>query len=62
MHSCPDGLHCAPSIPVRWSKGEGVAHVIADLAPDNAGMRELLADEGFAFDDTGETLVATLAL
>ncbi|HEY4753796.1 MAG TPA: GNAT family N-acetyltransferase, partial [Candidatus Limnocylindrales bacterium] len=47
---------------IRVAKGEGVAHVIADLAPDNAGMRELLADEGFAFDDTGETLVATLAL
>ncbi len=47
---------------VRVAKGEGVAHVIAELAPDNAGMRELLADEGFAFEDRGELLVATLAI
>ena len=47
---------------VRVSQGEGVERVIAELAPDNAGMREILADEGFAFDDRGEELVATLTL
>jgi acetyltransferase len=47
---------------IRVAKGEGVEHVIAELTPDNAGMRELLADEGFSFNDSAETLVATLAL
>lgn len=47
---------------VRVAQGEGVDHLISELAPDNAGMREILADEGFAFEDRGEALVATLTL
>ena len=47
---------------VRVATTEGVERLIAELAPDNRGMRELLADEGFGFEDRGDTLVATLAI
>ena len=47
---------------VDVARGEGVAHLVAELAPDNRGMRELLADAGFAFEDRGDVLVATLPL
>ena len=42
------------------ARGEGVAHLVAELAPDNRGMRELLADAGFGLEDRGGALVATL--
>ena len=44
---------------VQVARGEGVANLVAELAKDNAGMRELLADEGFAFEERGRVLVAT---
>jgi acetyltransferase len=47
---------------VKVAQGEGVDHVVAELAPDNRGMRELLADEGFAFEERDDALIATLAL
>jgi acetyltransferase len=47
---------------VRVARGEGVDHVVAELAVDNKGMRELLADEGFTFEDRGDMLFATLAV
>jgi GNAT superfamily N-acetyltransferase len=47
---------------VDVARGEGVAHLVAELAPDNRGMRELLADAGFGFEDRGDVLVATLPL
>ncbi len=55
------GAHLVRSA-VRVAQGEAVDHVISELAPDNAGMRELLADEGFTFDDRNGELVATLAV
>ncbi len=47
---------------VQVARGEGVEHLIAELSPGNAGMRELLADEGFAFEDKGSSLVASLTI
>ncbi len=47
---------------VRVASLEGVDHLIAELAPDNTGMRELLSEEGFAFEERGDALVATLAV
>ena len=47
---------------VRVARGEKVEHVVAELAWDNKGMRELLEDEGFAFDERGDTLIATLTV
>jgi acetyltransferase len=47
---------------VGVARGEGVEHLVAELTPDNRGMRELLADEGFAFDDRGDALFATLTV
>jgi len=46
---------------VEIARNEGVANLVAELAPDNAGMRELLADEGFKFEERGRVLVATLS-
>jgi acetyltransferase len=47
---------------VLVARGEGVAHLTAELAPDNVGMRELLAEEGFAFEDRGDVLAASLTI
>ena len=47
---------------VRVATTEGVDRLIAELTPDNIGMRELLADEGFSFEPQGDVLVATLAV
>ena len=55
------GAHLVRSA-VRVAQGEAVDHVISELAPDNAGMREILADEGFTFEDHGDELLATLAV
>ncbi|MEO5964533.1 MAG: GNAT family N-acetyltransferase, partial [Candidatus Limnocylindrales bacterium] len=46
---------------VQVARGEKVAHLIAELSPDNLPMRELLASEGFSFEDRGGVLVAALA-
>jgi acetyltransferase len=42
------------------AKGEGVSHLIAELPPENIGIRELLESEGFTIDEEG--LRATLAI
>ena len=47
---------------VAVARGEGVAHLVADLAPDNVGMRDLLEGEGFSFTDRDGTLVASLTI
>jgi len=47
---------------VAVARGEGVAHLVADLAPDNVGMRDLLEGEGFSFADREGTLVASLEI
>ena len=47
---------------VRVASLEGFDHLIAELSPDNAGMHELLSDEGFSFERRGDVLVATLAV
>ena len=39
---------------VAVARGEGVAHLVADLAPDNVGMRDLL--EELLATHTGQTL------
>jgi acetyltransferase len=44
------------------ARGEGVANLVAEVAPENVGMRELLSDEGFTFTGQGEGLVAALPL
>jgi len=47
---------------VTVARGEGVAHLVAELKTENVGMRELLADEGFAFEERDGQLVATLTI
>ncbi len=47
---------------VAVARGEGVADLIAELAPDNVGVRELLADEGFSFEERDGTVLAKLAV
>ncbi len=47
---------------VDVARGEGVEHLVAELSPENAGMRELLGDEGFTFAEQDGELVATLPL
>ena len=47
---------------VAVARGEGVVHLVADLAPDNVGMRDLLEGEGFSFTDRDGTLVASLTI
>lgn len=55
------GAHLVRSA-VQVARGEGVARVTAELAPDNRGMREILAEAGFAMDERDGSLVATLAV
>ena len=43
------------------ARGEDVEHLLAELPPDNAPMRELLASEGFSFAEREGVLEATLA-
>ena len=47
---------------VRVARGEGVANLVAELDAGNRGMRELLADEGFAFEERDGSIVATLPI
>jgi acetyltransferase len=44
------------------ARGEGVASLVSELRPANRGMRELLSDLGFAFEERDGVLVATLAV
>ena len=46
---------------VEVARGEGVAHLLAELSPDNHPMRDLLASAGFTLEDRGEVLLASLA-
>ena len=46
---------------VEVARGEGVAHLLAELSPDNRPMRELLAAAGFTLEERGEVLLASLA-
>ena len=46
---------------VEVARGEGVAHLLAELSPDNRPMRELLAASGFTLEERGEVLLASLA-
>jgi len=43
------------------AKGERVDHLLAELAPDNAPMHELLAAEGSSFSDRDGVVLASLA-
>jgi acetyltransferase len=45
---------------VDVARGEGVANLVAELDAGNVGMRELLAEHGFGFEERDGTLVATL--
>ncbi len=45
---------------VGVARDEGVPRLVAELAPDNAGMRGILAAEGFALEPRDGALVATL--
>ena len=47
---------------VDVARREGVDNLVAELDAGNAGMRELLADQGFAFAERDGTLVATLRI
>jgi acetyltransferase len=47
---------------VAVARGEGVAHLVAELSQSNVGMHELLENEGFSFVEHDGRLVATLAL
>jgi acetyltransferase len=47
---------------VDIARGEGVEHLVAELNPENVGMRELLAEAGFTFAQHDDALVATLPL
>ncbi len=44
------------------ARGEGVANLISELAPENVGMRELLESEGFAIEEQEGHLRARLAI
>jgi GNAT superfamily N-acetyltransferase len=44
------------------ARGEGVDHLLAELSPGNAPMRELLASEGFASSERDGVLEASLAV
>ncbi len=47
---------------IEVARGERVAHLMAELASDNVGMRELLSDAGFTFEERDGVLVARLAV
>ncbi len=47
---------------VDVARGERVSHLLAELAPENAPMHELLAAEGFSFAQRDSLTVASLAL
>jgi acetyltransferase len=43
------------------ARGEGVAHLLAELSADNRPMRDLLTSAGFTIEDRGDVLLASLA-
>ena len=47
---------------IAVSRKEHVGRVIAQLSPDNAPMRELLAEHGFSFEDRDGLVVAALTM
>jgi acetyltransferase len=47
---------------VAVAGGERVDHLVAELSPDNRPMRELLTSEGFALEERGEVLLASLSV
>jgi acetyltransferase len=53
---------CLVRAAIGVARGEGVANLVSQLSPANAGMRELLEDEGFGFAETDGVLVATLPI
>ena len=53
---------CLIRTAITVAKGEGVANLVAELSPRNAGMRELLAAEGFTFEEREGVVVATLPI
>jgi acetyltransferase len=44
---------------VAIARGEGVARLIAEVGPESAGMRELLAEEGFHLEEREGMAIAT---
>ena len=44
------------------ARGEGVARLVSELSPENAGVRALLGDEGFTFQERDGQLLATLTI
>ena len=44
------------------ARGEDVDHLLADLSPGNAPMRELLVSEGFTLAERDGVLQASLAV
>ena len=47
---------------MQVAKQEGVAQVVAFIAPDNVGMRQLCEMEGFALLSRPSGIVATLQI
>ena len=47
---------------VAIARGEGVSNLVAQVARDNVGMRELLTDEGFSFQEVDGALIASRAI
>jgi acetyltransferase len=53
---------CLVKAAIDVARGEGVANLVSELSPRNAGMRELLADDGFTFEEKDGVLEATLPI
>jgi acetyltransferase len=47
---------------VAVARGEGVAHLVAELSQSNVAMHELLENEGFSFQERDGMLLASLAV
>jgi acetyltransferase len=47
---------------VDVARGEGVAHLLAELTPANTRMRELLEEEGFTLEERDGAIRATLPI
>jgi acetyltransferase len=53
---------CLVRAAIDVARGEGVANLVSELSPLNRGIRELLGDEGFGFEEHAGVLVATLPI
>ncbi len=53
---------CLVRAAIDVARGEGVANLVSQLSPTNTGMRELLEDDGFTFEQADGVLVATLPI